>query len=430
MREKYPWVDGLSKLLNYDTAQVHGTNQIGVNLATSLYRKLSIRGIQGPTLTMLLREVSTFEFQMNPPKSFGMRVEVRWRTDAPLSLADMTAIVVDYKDFSAAAATSKDFGFEFVDATAYDKLENFARTFLISLPLWSGFSSSETVTDSHQNPFRIVQRQRMQNGAYAILTAGGTVVSARKSDIKHSDDPKSLARITDLGFRVILTDFGLSKVKLRVGDHGETGKIANKVRKLLEKLKTKYTTVDLVPVASRLFELGHPVTANLKEAVTGDSDGAADLVKDWVVEALAAQAQIESKEQKLSDKREKKMGTWTVDKFAAVENIHEELTESTQLARCNGGGKNRIPNYYLMRKVTMKPTNNAGRGGDTGGQVGVFKIQGGWAEKWRKWSKTKQKEATGQRAEHHWQLAEFIFDNDLEDEYVSSLKEQKFWQRP
>jgi len=426
MREKYKWVDGLSKLLNYDTAQVHGTNQIGVNLATSLYRKLSIRGIQGPTLTMLLREVSTFEFQMNPPKSFGMRVEVRLRTDAPLSLADMTAIVVDYKDFSAAAATSKDFGFEFVDATAYDKLENFARTFLISLPLWSGFSSSETVTDSHQNPFRIVQRQRMQNGAYAILTAGGTVVSARKSDIKHSDDPKSLARITDLGFRVILTDFGLSKVKLRVGDHGETGKIANKVRKLLEKLKTKYTTVDLVPVASRLFELGHPVTANLKEAVTGDSDGAADLVEKWVVGALVERIKLESMEQKLSNARVVKMDGWVDDeKIQAVKSIQEVLAANTRLATCNGG-RYRINNYYMMRKVVTKSANNTGRGGDTGGQVGKFNIEG-WAEKWRDWSKENQKEATGQMAEHHWQLAEHIVDKNLKNKYKKMLKKQGFW---
>ena len=429
MEEQLPWLKTMSQVLCYSTSQVHGVNKLGKNLTNSLNAKFSIRNLQGPSTTMLKREVDTIAFQMNPHKSFGLRVEVRVR-DTELTLADMIAIVVDHHDFAAAAATLRVLGFKFVEATAYDKLENVALTAVKSLPFWSGFSSSANVTDSHLNPFMIVLRKRIQHTAYAILTAGGTVVSARRSNIKISDDPESLARITGHGFRLILTDFGPSELKLKPSELGKMKFVKKNIKKVLATLTRNHKGVDFVPLANRLFELGHPVTANLKEAVTGDSDGAADLVKHWVVGALAAQAQIESKEQKLSDKREKKMGTWTVDKFEAVEDIHEELTESTQLARCNGGGKNRIPNYYLMRKVTMKPTNNAGRGGDTGGQVGVFKIQGGWAEKWREWSKKKQKEATGQRAEHHWHLAEFIFDNDLEDEYVSSLKEQKFWQRP
>ena len=407
MEEKHPWFGLVDKLLCYCSMQVHGVNQQGAKLANWLHGKDSIRGLQNPILTMVERETLTFDQQINPSGAFGSRGEVRARKNE-LLLADLNAIVSAHRNWSAVVATAGDFGLEFVDAAVYDKIEYVARLSLQTMPLFSGFSNSERVKDNNPNSFKVASIRRCQNSTRSVLNAGGTIISARYDDIAHSDDPhdpKSIMRITNLGQTLLLSDFELSKVELRVGEHGETDKIANKVRKLLEKLKTKYTTVDLVPVASRLFELGHPVTANLKEAVTGDSDGAADLVKHWVVGALAAQAQIESKEQKLSDKREKKMGTWTVDKFEAVEDIHEELTESTQLARCNGGGKNRIPNYYLMRKVTMKPTNNAGRGGDTGGQVGVFKIQGGWAEKWREWSKKKQKEATGQRAEHHWQLA-------------------------
>ena len=74
----------------------------------------------------------------------------------------------------------------------------------------------------------------------------------------------------------------------------------------------------------------------------------------------------------------------------------------------------------------MKPTNDTGRGGNTGGQVSRFQL-GKWGNQWLVWSKENKDEPTGQKAEHHWQLAEYIFENGEKDTYVADLKRLKFW---
>ena len=428
MEEKHTWFGLVDKLLCYCSMQVHGVNQQGAKLANWLHGKDSIRGLQNPILTMVERETLTFDQQINPSGAFGSRGEVRARKNE-LLLADLNAIVSAHRNWSAVVATAGDFGLEFVDAAVYDKIEYVARLSLQTMPLFSGFSNSERVKDNNPNSFKVASIRRCQNSTRSVLNAGGTIISARYDDIAHSDDPhdpKSIMRITNLGQTLLLSDFELSKVELRVGEHGETDKIANKVRKLLGKLKKKYKTVDLVPLAARLCEMGHPVQKSVRDAVTLDNDDAAGVVEKWVVGALVERIKLESMEQKLSNARVVKMDEWVDDeKIQAVKSIQEVLTANTRLATCNGG-RYKINNYYMMRKVVTKSANNTGRGGDTGGQVGKFNIEG-WAKMWRDWSKKNQKEATGQMAEHHWQLAEHIVEKNLKNKYKGMLKKQGFW---
>ena len=52
---------------------------------------------------------------------------------------------------------------------------------------------------------------------------------------------------------------------------------------------------------------------------------------------------------------------------------------------------------------------------------------GKWGNQWLVWSKKNKDKPTGQKAEHHWQLAEYIFENGEKDTYVADLKRLKFW---
>ena len=121
---------------------------------------------------------------------------------------------------------------------------------------------------------------------------------------------------------------------------------------------------------------------------------------------------IESAEKQLSEARVAKMQEWNDKKRAEVESIHKTLDDHTQLDQ-RIGGRHRITNYYLMRENVKKPTNDTGRGGNTGGQVRRFELGGdkGLGKQWLDWSKKNKDEATRQMAEHHRQLAEYIFEN-------------------
>ena len=414
----------------YGSLQVHGLNKMGKDLARSMKGKKNIKGQVGPVITMLKREGETFEQQMRPSKEgFGVRTEVRGRGEQ-LAIADLNALVSDTRNWTALNATTQRLGWEFEDVTAYDKIEKVARLALQALPLYSGFDSSLMVKDSHSNPFRVVRRMRMGAATREILNLGGTIIAARSDDSVHPTNPhnpKSLLRVTNLQGKLSLSDFKLSEVGLRRRDHGNREKIKERVRQLLEKLTKKHTFVDLVPLADRLCEMGRPVEASVREKVTRDDDEAAGIVEEWVVGALVERIIIESAEKKLSNEREKKMKKWDDDeKRGAVESIHEMLDAHTQLGTYNGGGKNKIENYFMMRQLPRKSTNDAGRGGNTGGQVRKFNIEG-WGKQWLTWSKENAKEATGQEAEHHWQLAEYIVEQSLERTYKRKLKEQGFW---
>ena len=402
---------------------------MGSDLARSMKGKQNIKGLVGPNIAMLKREGETFEQQMRPSKTgFGVRIEVRAR-GKQLAIADLNALVSDTRNWTALNATTQRLGWEFEDVTAYDKIEKVARLALQTIPLYSGFDSSLMVKDSHRNPFRVLRRVRMGAATREILNVGGTIITARSDDSVHPTNPhnsKSLLRVTNLQGKLSLSDFKLSEVGLRRGDHGNREKIEKRVRQLLEKLTEKHTVVDLVPLADRLCEMGRPVGASVREKVTRDDDKAAGILEEWVVGALVERIELESIEQKLSNEREAKMEEWdNDDKRGAVEWIHDMLDTHTQLDTYNGS-QHKIANYYMMRKNPKKTTNNAGRGGDTGGQVCKFHIKK-WAEQWGKWSKEHQKEATGQRAEHHWQLAEYIVEQELESTYVSELRQQRFW---
>ena len=121
---------------------------------------------------------------------------------------------------------------------------------------------------------------------------------------------------------------------------------------------------------------------------------------------------------------------WTDEKRAEVESIHKTLDDHTELDLFSGG-KNKINNYYLMRQNVKKPTNDTGRGGNTGGQLCRFKLdrKDGWANQWLKWSKENKDKPAGQKAEHHWQLAEYIIAKGLKDTYVDELKRLEFWRK-
>lgn len=402
---------------------------MGSDLARSMKGKQNIKGLVGPVITMLKREGETFEQQMRPSKiGFGVRIEVRAR-GKQLAIADLNALVSDTRNWTALNATTQRLGWEFEDVTAYDKIEKVARLALQAIPLYSGFDSSLMVKDSHSNPFRVVRIVRMGAATREILNVGGTIITARSDDSVHPTNPhnsKSLLRVTNLQGKLSLSDFKLSEVRLRRGDHGNRKKIEKRVRELLEKLTEKHTVVDLVPLADRLCEMGRPVEASVREEVTRDDDKAAGILEEWVVGALVERIIIESAEKKLSNEREKKMEEWDDDqKRGAVESIHKMLDDHTQLGTYNGG-KKKIENYFLMRQLPRKPTNDAGRGGNTGGQLRKFNIEG-WSEQWLTWSKENAKEATGQEAEHHWQLAEYIVEQSLERTYKRELKEQGFW---
>ena len=413
--------------MSYGSLQVHGVNQMGTKLSTQLNGKKSINGLQTPIATMVNREAATAHKQLNPSSGWGARGEARARSTT-LELEDLNALIYSHRNWSAVRATMEDFGWMFDDVAVFDKLEKVARLALQTLPLFRGFSTSFMVKDDNPNPFLIVMRVRMQNAARCILNTGGTIISARYDNSQYSDDPHdpdSLLRITGLGKTLLLSDFELSKVGLTQREHGVEEEIAKRVRMLLKKLRRTHPVVDFVPLAHRLFELGRTVETKMKEAVTSDVEDATDLVEDWVVEALVERIIIESAEKQLSRERVAKMGEWDDEKRNDVESIHGMLDAHTQLGE-RIGGRHPIKNYFLMREKKKKPTNNAGRGGNTGGQVRIFNIKG-WGKQWSAWSKDNQEKATGQRAEHHWQLAEYIVENGMQDEYVSELKKQRFW---
>ena len=428
IEEKHLWSKLVDKLLIYGSQQVHGVNQMGTNLSTSLNGKTSINALIAPIAGMLIKEAATAHIQLSPSRGFGARGEARARSTT-LGLEDLNALVCSHHNWSAFRATMEDFGWTFEDVAVFDKLEQVARLALLTMQLFRGFSTSRRVKDDSSNPFQIVQRVRMQTAVRCILNLGGVGISAGYDDSPNSGDPydpDSLLRITSLGKTLLLSDFEVRKVGFtRSARGGVEEKIAKKVRLLLKRLTKKHTFVDLVPLAARLCEMGRPVDAELKEAVTSDAEDATDLLEDWVVEALVERIIIESAEEQLSRERETRMGGWEDEKRRVVESIHDELNANTQLGTYNGG-KTKIENYYLMRQLPKKPSNDAGRGGDTGGQVRGFYFDK-WHPQWLTWSKEHQEEATGQRAEHHWQLAEYIVDNKLQNKYVRKLKTKRFW---
>ena len=411
----------------YGSQQVHGVNQMGTNLSTSLNGKTSINALIAPITGLLKKEAATAHIQLSPSRGFGGRGEARARSTT-LGLEDLNALVCSHHNWSAFRATMEDFGWTFEDVAVFDKLEQVARLALLTMQLFRGFSTSRRVKDGSSNPFQIVQRVRMQTAVRVILNMGGTIISAGYDDSPNSGDPydpASLLRITGLGKTPLLSDFEVSKVGFTHSARGVEKNIEKKVRELLKRLTNEHKSVDLVPLAARLCEMGRPVDAELKEAVTSDAEDATDLLENWVVEALVERLIIESAEEQLSREREKRMGEWEPEKRNEVESIHDMLKAHTLLGQ-RIGGLHPIKNYFLMRETPKKPKNDGGRGGDTGGQVRKFDFKG-WHPQWLAWSKDHQEEATGQRAEHHWQFAEYIVENELQNKYVRKLKTKRFW---
>ena len=226
----------------------------------------------------------------------------------------------------------------------------------------------------------------------------------------------------------MLSDFELSKVGLAHDEHGNKDSIKAKVKTLLVELKTRHGVVDLVKLANQLFEMGNTVEPRMRSDIINGGLNAAVVVEEWVVDALVERIIIESAEKQLSEVRVAKMLKWTDKKKAEVESIHKTLDDHTELDLFSGG-KHKINNYYLMRQNVKKPTNDTGRGGNTGGQVSRFKLGGKdvWGDQWLDWSKKNKDEPAGQKAEHHWQLAEYIFENGFKDTYVAELMRLNFW---
>jgi len=407
-------------------------NQLGKKLSASLNGKKSINALRIPVVTMVNREAATAQKQLNPSSAFGVRVEARARKNNFTS-DDLNALIYSLRNWTALRATVGDLGWRFEDEAVYDKLEEVARLTLLTMQLFVGFSNSKAVNDDEPNCFKIVMIRRMQATVRCILNMGGTIITARYDDSPYSSDPfdpNNLLRITDLGTTLVLSDFELSKVGLAHTEYGNKDSIKAKVKKLLVKLKTKHGVVDLVMLANQLFEMGNTVEPRKRSAVIYGNPEAANIVEEWVVDALVERIIIESAEKQSSEVRVAKMLKWTDEKRAEVESIHKTLDDHTELDLFSGG-KNKINNYYLMRQNVKKPTNDTGRGGNTGGQLCRFKLGGkdGWANQWLKWSKENKDKPAGQKAEHHWQLAEYIIAKGLKDTYVDELKRLEFWRK-
>ena len=430
IERKHPWVKKIDQVLNYGNLQVHGLNQMGTKLSTSLNGKRSINGLKKPVVTMVNREAATAQEQLNPSSAFGVRGEARARKST-LDREDFDALIYSHRNWSNVRATMEDLGWTFEDVAVYDKLEKVARLSLQTMQLYSGISNSKAVNDDEPNCFKIVMRMRMQTAARCILNTAGTIISARNDDSQYSRDPfnpNNLLRITDLGTTLVLSDFELSKVGLAHDEHGNKDSIKAKVKTLLVELKTRHGVVDLVKLANQLFEMGNTVEPRMRSDIINGGLNAAVVVEEWVVDALVERIIIESAEKQLSEVRVAKMLKWTDKKKAEVESIHKTLDDHTELDLFSGG-KHKINNYYLMRQNVKKPTNDTGRGGNTGGQVSRFKLGGKdvWGDQWLDWSKKNKDEPAGQKAEHHWQLAEYIFENGFKDTYVAELMRLNFW---
>ena len=91
-----------------------------------------------------------------------------------------------------------------------------------------------------------------------------------------------------------MSDFELSKVGLAHDEHGNKDSIKEKVKKLLVELKTRHGVVDLVKLANQLFEMGNTVEPRKRSAVIYGNPEAANIVEEWVVDALVERIIIES----------------------------------------------------------------------------------------------------------------------------------------
>ena len=108
----------------------------------------------------------------------------------------------------------------------------------------------------------------------------------------------------------------MRKVGLAHNEHGDKTLIKEKVVKLLVKMKTMHGVVDLVKLANQLFEMDNTVETRMKSAVIYGSPEAANIVEEWVVDALVERIIIESAEKQLSEVRVAKMQKWNDEKRA------------------------------------------------------------------------------------------------------------------
>ena len=271
-------------------------NQLGKKLSASLNGKKSINALRIPVVTMVKKEAATAHKQLNPTAAFGVRVEARARKNNFTS-DDLNALIYSLRNWTIVRATLGDLGWRFQNVAVYDKLEQVARLTLRTMQLFVGFSNSKAVNDDEPNCFKIVMIRRMQATVRCILNMGGTIITARYDDSPYSSDPfdpNNLLRITDLGTTLVLSDFELSKVGLAHTEYGNKDSIKAKVKKLLVKLKTKHGVVDLVMLANQLFEMGNTVEPRKRSAVIYGNPEAANIVEEWVVDALVERIIIES----------------------------------------------------------------------------------------------------------------------------------------